>query len=195
MEKENAPQVAEAEPNKTFVIFDVTDIAPSAPAPLAEIRNDVIASYLMEKGSAGAKAAAERLLGETRKGTALTDAVAALKLPVPVQAIAGMNRQDLTKSGQRPAPPLMLLFSMAKGTTKLLPVAGNRGWYVVSLKDIVTPPQPANDPLVVAAQRELGQLVGSEYLQGLRRAIRAEVKVERNAAALAKVRNQLAGGN
>jgi hypothetical protein len=49
--------------------------------------------------------------------------------------------------------------------------------------------------LVVAAQRELGQLVGSEYLQGLRRAIRAEVKVERNAAALAKVRNQLAGGN
>lgn len=196
MEKENEPQVAEAEPNKTFVIFDVSDIAPSAPAPLAEIRNDVIASYILEKGSAGAKAAAEKLLGETRKGTALADAVAALKLPVPpVQAITNMNRQDLTKSGQRPAPPLMLLFSMAKGTTKLLAAAGNRGWYVVSLKDIVTPPQPGNDPMVAAAQRELGQLVGSEYLQGLRRAIRAEVKVERNPAALTKVRNQLAGGN
>ena len=37
MERENEPQLAEVEPGKTFVIFDVTGIAASAPAPLAEI--------------------------------------------------------------------------------------------------------------------------------------------------------------
>lgn len=41
MEKEGEPQVAEFEPNKTFVIFDVGEIAASAPAPLAEIKQDV----------------------------------------------------------------------------------------------------------------------------------------------------------
>lgn len=195
MERENEPQVAEAEPNKTFVIFDVADIAASAPAPLAEIKQDVLAGYMLEKGSAAAKAAADKLLGEARKGVALTQAAAALKLSIPpVQAIT-MNRQDLARQGQQPPPPLVLLFSMAKGTTKILPAAGNRGWFVVSLKDIKTPPQTANDPIVPAAQRELGQLAGSEWADALRRAIRAEVKVERNAAALKAVRTRLGGSN
>lgn len=195
MDKENEPQVAEAEPNKTFAIFDVSDIAVSAPAPLAEIKNDVLTAYLLDKGSAAAKAAAEKLLAEGRKGVPLAQAAAALKLAIPPVQAVDMNRQQLTQNGQRPAPPLILLFSMAKGTTKILPAPGNRGWFVVSLKDIVTPPQQANDPMVPAAQRELGQLVGDEYAQSLRRAIRAELKIERDAAAVKTLRGQLAGSN
>jgi peptidyl-prolyl cis-trans isomerase D len=195
MEKENEPQVAEAEANKTFVVFDVSDIAISAPAPLAEIKADVLSAYLLEKGSAAAKANAEKLLAETRKGVSLAQAVAALKLAIPPVQPVAMNRQQLGAAGQRPPPPLVLLFSMAKGTTKLLPAEGNRGWYVVSLSEIVTPPSVANSPVVPAAQRELGQLVGGEYAEGLRRAIMAEVKVERNDAAIAKVRSQLNGAN
>lgn len=195
MEKENEPQVAEFEPNKTFVIFDVSDIAASAPAPLAEIKQDVLTAYLFDKGSAAAKAAAEKLLAETRKGVPLAQAVAALKLAIPPVQPIDMNRSELTAQGQRPAPPLMLLFSMAKGTTKILPAPGNRGWFVVSLKDIVTPPVAADDPLVPAAQREIGEIAGGEYADSLRRAIRAEVKVERNDAAVKTLRNQLGGSN
>ena len=105
-----------------------------------------------------------------------------------------MNREQLAAAGQRPAPPLLLLFSMAKGTTKILPAPGNRGWFVVSLKDIVTPPVAANDPFIADAQRELGQLAGNEYADSLGRAIRAEVKVERNDKAIKALRTQL-GGN
>lgn len=194
MEKENEPQVAEFEPNKTFVIFDVGDIAVSAPAPLAEIKQDVQTFYLLDKGAAAAKAAADRLLAETRKGVPLAQAVAALKLPIPPVQPVDMNREQLAAGGQRPAPPLLLLFSMAKGTTKILPAPGNRGWFVVSLKDIVTPPAVADDPLIPDAQRELGQLAGNEYADSLRRAIRAEVKVERNDKAIKALHNQL-GGN
>ncbi|MEJ5976009.1 SurA N-terminal domain-containing protein [Novosphingobium sp. PS1R-30] len=195
MEKENEPQVAEAEANKTFVVFDVSDIAASAAAPLAEIKTDVATAFLIERGSSAAKAAAEKLLAETKKGVPLAQAVANLKLAIPpVQTIA-MNRQQLTQNGQRPPPPLVLLFSMAKGTTKLLPADGNRGWFVVSLKDIVTPPPAASATLIPAAQRELGQLVGNECAESLRRAIRAEVKVERDEAAIKALRNQLNGSN
>jgi peptidyl-prolyl cis-trans isomerase D len=195
MEKENEPQVAEFEPNKTFVIFDVSDIAVSAAAPLAEIKNDVLTAYLFSKGFAAAKAAADQLLAETRKGVPLAQAAAALKLTIPPVQSVDMSREQLTAQGQRPPPPLLLLFSMAKGTTKLLPAPGNRGWFVVSLKDIVTPPQAADDPLIPAAQRELGQIAGNEYADSLRRAIRAEVKVERNDKAIKAVGNQLSGSN
>lgn len=195
MERENEPQVAEAEPNKTFVIFDVADIAASAPAPLAEIKEDVLAVYMLEKGAAAAKEAADKLLAETRKGVSLKQAAATLKLTIPpVQAI-DMNRQELSPQGQRPPPPLVLLFSMAKGTTKILPAEGNRGWFVVSLKDIKTPTQAADDPIIPAARRELGELVGSEWADALRRAIRADVKVERNAEAVKAVRTRLGGNN
>jgi len=194
MEKEGEPQVAEFEPNKTFVIFDVSDIAISAPAPLAEIKQDVQVVYLNDKGSVAAKAAADKLLAETRKGLPLAQAAAALKLAIPPVQPVDMNREQLAAAGQRPAPPLLLLFSMAKGTTKILPAPGNRGWFVVSLKDIVTPPVAANDPFIADAQRELGQLAGNEYADSLGRAIRAEVKVERNDKAIKALRTQL-GGN
>src|SRR5690606_16056 len=40
--EEGEPQLAEIVPGETFLVFDVGDITPSAAAPLAEIRQDVI---------------------------------------------------------------------------------------------------------------------------------------------------------
>jgi peptidyl-prolyl cis-trans isomerase D len=193
--EQRKPQLAEVEPNKTFVIFDVGQIAPSATPPLAEIKQDVQAAYLFDEGSTAAKAAAEKLLAETRKGVSLADAVAALKLPLPRVEPVDMDRSQLFANGNRPAPPLLLLFSMARGTTKLLPISGNRGWFVVSLKDITPQPLAANDEIVPATQRELGQMAGNEYAEGLRRAIEAEVTVKRYEAGIKAVRTQLGGEN
>jgi peptidyl-prolyl cis-trans isomerase D len=191
--EERKPQLAEVETNKTFVVYDVSQIAVSATPPLAEIKQDVQAAYLFDKGSDAAKATAEKLLAETRKGVSLADAVAALKLPLPPVQPVDMDRSQLFANGNHPAPPLLLLFSMARGTTKLLPIAGNRGWFVVSLKDITPQPVTANDEIVPATQRELGQLAGNEYAEGLRRAIEAEVTVKRNEAGIKTVRTQLGG--
>ena len=71
----------------------------------------------------------------------------------------------------------------------------DRGWFVVSLKDIVPGKVSANDPILQAAQSELGQLAGREYGQQLVRAIRKELGVKREDTALQALRNQLAGGN
>jgi peptidyl-prolyl cis-trans isomerase D len=84
---------------------------------------------------------------------------------------------------------------MARGTTKILPAPNGRGWFVVSLKDITPQPLAANDPILPAAQRDLGQLVGNEYAEGLRRAIEAEVTVKRDEAGIRAVRALLGGEN
>ena len=193
MERENQPQLAEVEPGKTFVIFDVSQIAPSAPAPLAEIRRDVETLWMLRQGYAGAKAAAQTVQADVKKGATLSAAMARLGKPLPpVQAVT-MGREELGQLQQVP-PALMLMFSMASKTVKVLPGPQDRGLFVVALDKIEPTTVSAGDPLVVAAQRQLGTVAGNEYSEQLRRAISAEVGVTRNADAVRGVKNQL-GGN
>ncbi|MDE1915589.1 MAG: SurA N-terminal domain-containing protein [Sphingomonadales bacterium] len=196
MERTNAPQLAELEAGKKFLMFDVTQIVPAAPLPLAQVKPAVIQAIQMEKGAIAAKAAALKVLDKVKHGSDLNAAVAALgaKLP-PIQPVS-MTREQLQQAPGGQIPPAMgLFFSMAKGTTKLLPVPGGRGWLVVQLKDIQTQPVDAKDPLVADARREIAGLLGREYTDALRSALRADVGATRNDAAIAAVAKQLAGGN
>ncbi|MEP6867973.1 MAG: peptidyl-prolyl cis-trans isomerase [Novosphingobium sp.] len=195
MEQENQSQLAEVIPGKAFVVFDVTSITPSAPAPISEIRANVVADLMLQKGAAAAKAAAEKVQAAVRKGTDLGAAVAALGKPLPPIDQVYLNRSQLTKSGQAVPPPLALMFSMAQGTVKSLSAPQNRGWYVVSLKTITPGKMDASDPTFAAAKSELGKLAGREYAEQMRAAIRAEVGVTRNSTAINAVARQLTGGN
>ena len=195
MERENEPQLAEVEAGKTFIIYDVTAIQPSAPAPLKDIAPDVATALMLEKGATAAKAAALRVLAQVRKGGDLGAAMAGLGVALPPVDRVAMNREQLSQRGAQVPPPLALLFSMAEGTVKVLPAPGNRGYFVVALKDIEPGKVAQADPLLAAAQRELGLSAGREYAEALRRAITAELGVERNANAIGAVRKRLVGGN
>ena len=195
MEGEGQPQLAEIEPGKTFLVFDVGSVALSAPAPLAEIKPGVAGDLALQKGSVAARAAADKVLAAARKGADLGAAMASIGIAMPPVDRVEMGREELARQGQQVPAPLALLFSMAEGTVKLLPGPRNRGFYIVALKDIVPGTVAAGDPLIAAAQRELGQVSGREYSEGLRRAIRAEVGVSRNETAISAVSRQLTGGN
>ena len=194
MERENQPQLAEIEPGRKFVVFDVSRIQPSAAAPLAEVKTAVATELMLERGSAAAKAAAEKVLAAAKRGTELSAAMTSLGVPLPPVDQVDIPREKLSEMGQQVPPPIVLLFSMAQGTTKLLPAPRNRGWYVVGLKQIIPGNVAPNDPMLSSAQKELGGMVGREYAEQLRRAIRAEVGVKRNDAAISAVTKQLAGG-
>lgn len=195
MEREGQPQLAEIEPGKAFLVFDVTAITPSAAGPLGEIRGDVTAALAQERGALAAKAAGDKVVALTKRGTDLAAAIASLGLPLPPPQPVDMGREQLNAAKSQVPPPLLLLFSMARGTTKLLPAPNNQGWFVISLKDIVPGKVDPADPMLQAAQGELGQLAGREYSQQLAAAIRGELGVKRDDAALRALRNQLTGGN
>jgi peptidyl-prolyl cis-trans isomerase D len=195
MERENEPQLAEVVPGKMFMVFDVTRITTSAPAPLAEIRTDVIVDLKLQQGAAAAKAAAEKVQASVHKGTDLGAAMASLGIPLPPVDRLEMGREDLARRGQAVPPPLALMFSMAEGTVKVLAAPRNRGYYVVALKDIVPGTVAPNDPLLVQARRDLGMVAGREYGEQLRQAIREETGVTRNPSAINAVSRQLVGGN
>jgi len=193
MEREQAPQLAEIEPGKTFMIFDVNRIEPASAPPLAEVKGEVAAAYLLEKGAAAAKAGALKVLAASKAGKPLAEALSGLGVALPPPSPIAMGREQLSANGRVP-PPLALLFSMAQGTTKLLPAPRNAGWFVVQLKSIEPGKVPAGSPLLADTRTEVGRLAGQESLEALRLAIRAEVGVKRNEAAIKTVVSQVLGG-
>jgi len=189
------PQVAEVERGKTFVIFDVTNITASAPAPLAQIKDDVKLAYAIDSGAKAAKADALKMQAAIRKGQTVEQVMAASgkKLPPPQQV--STPRSTITaamRAGQQVPPPVALLFRMAKGTVKVQSAAGGRGWFVVVLKDIAAG-KVVSPEMVKGIRSELGQQTGQSYAGGLGAAMRKDVGVKRNAAAIKSVRDQLAG--
>lgn len=190
--EEQEPQLAVVTPGESFVVFDVGDITPSAVAPLAEIRNDVIADWRSDEGSKAAKAAADRILARVEKGSTLAQAVAAESKPLPAPQTLNLTRDQLAQQGRVPSQ-LALFFSMAERTTKRLEAPSDAGWYVVRLDDIETPQVAANDPIVLGTIQQLGQIAGNEYTEQFIRAAQREVGVERNQPAIDAVAAQLTG--
>ena len=194
MEQEE-PQVAEVERGKTFMVYDVTDVMSSAPAPLNEIRDDVKQAWALDQGSKAAKAAALKVQADVRKGTALNKAVAAVgKTLPPIQPVT-MSRPTLTealRNGRQVPPPISLMFHMAENTVKVQSAEQERGWFVVTLGKI-EPAKIDSRELVANAQKELGSQLGQAYADALGKAIRKEVGVEKHDKAIKAVRDQLAG--
>ncbi len=192
------PQLAIVERGARFVIFDVTDIAPSAPAPLDEIKDDVIAAYKLDKGSAAARKAAVKVQSEVRKGSSLRKALASadkrLLSPQPIR-ISRPQLMQMQQEGQGIPAPIVLMFEMAQGTVKVQATPDNQAWFIVSLKKIEPGKVKEDDPGLADARRDLGRVAGDEYAQALQRAIRSEVGVVKNKPAVRAVRDQLTGSN
>ncbi len=193
MEREGEPQLAELQAGTKFIVYEVGQITPAAPAPLAQIKPIVARDYALDSGSAKARAAGEKVLAQLAKGVPLDAALASLGVKVPAPEKIDMNREMLMASGQQVPAPLALLFSMAKNSSKRLEAPGKNGWYIVTVKDIIPGQIQPNDPQLAPASRDLGRIVGQEYVQQLRAAIRADVGAKRNETAIAAVRKDLVG--
>lgn len=195
MEREGEPQLAEVKPGEKFAIYEVAQLTAATPAPLAQIKDVVTRDWALEQGSGKAKAAADKILAALKKGTPLADAIKQAGVALPAPQPVDMGRQQLSQMQGQVPPPLALLFAMAEGTSKRLEGPNKAGWYIVSLKTIVPGEVKRGDPIFTQASRELGVVTGNEYAEALRRAIRADVGVERNETAIKAVRDQLTGAN
>ncbi|MGN6499235.1 MAG: SurA N-terminal domain-containing protein [Tsuneonella sp.] len=189
---EGQPQIAEVEAGKTFLIYEASQITPSAAAPLRERRQAVTEAWRRSEGAKQAKAAADRILARVAKGQTLAAAVAAEKQPLPAPEAVNLTREQLLQT-QRVPPPLALLFSMAQGTAKKLQGQQDLGWFVVSLAQIEPGKVAPGDPVLAQAAQALNGTAGREYSEELRAAMRKELGVERNQNAIDAVRKQLTG--
>lgn len=193
--EESEPQLAEVVPGKEFVIFEVARIEEAAAPPLAEVRAEAIAGWKRAQGARLAEAAANRVSARMRGKTPLAAALAAEKVTGAEREPINLERRELlarSRGGNVP-PPLVLLFSMAQGSVKVLEAPRNLGWYVVSLDEISTAPLESAPGLVENTRRQLGEALGEEYRRQTLAAMRKELGVTRNDAAIAAERKRLSG--
>jgi peptidyl-prolyl cis-trans isomerase D len=192
--EESEPQLAEIIPGEQFVIFEVARIEEAAAPPLAQVREAAVAGWKRAQGAKLARAAADRIAAKARGDTPLVAAMAAEGKPGFEREAINLERRALLaqRQGNVP-PPLVLLFSMAEGSVKVLEAPRDLGWYVVSLEDISTDPVDKEPGLVEQTRQQLGQALSDEYRRQATAAMRKELGVTRNEAAIAAVRKQLAG--
>lgn len=190
---EGEPQLAEIARGTTFMIFEVSDITQSAAAPLDEIREQIVLSWRLAEGAELARATADRVIERVGANSSLAAAMGEEETPLPPVDELNINRQQLVAQGQQIPPALALMFSMAEGTTKRLEAPNDLGWFVVDLTDIETPEIAANDPIIAASRQQLRGAIGDELAQQMTRAMRQELGVETNSAALEAVKRQMTG--
>ncbi len=192
--EESEPQLAETVPGQQFVMFEVARIEEAAAPPLAQVREAAIAAWKRAQGAKLAKAAADRITAKVRGDTALAAALAAENKPGFEREVIDLERRQLLAQtrGNLPAP-LVLLFSMAEGSVKVLEAPRDLGWYVVSLDAISTDPVESEPGLVGQTRQQLAPALVDEYRRQATAAMRAELGVTRNEPAIEALRKQLSG--
>jgi peptidyl-prolyl cis-trans isomerase D len=187
---DDEPTVETIDPNQHFALLSVASVVPAAPTPLAQIRDRVTQDLLAARAAERARATAQRLLAQVKRGQAMPAAFAAAKLPAP-QSV-GVAQIEIARSGQPVPPALRTLFRLAPGQVELSPLPGG-SWSLVRL-DRITPGDAKQMPALVAATRgEMGSVLGREYADQFAAAARADVKISRNQQAQIRLEQQLRG--
>ncbi|QYJ06126.1 peptidylprolyl isomerase [Qipengyuania flava] len=191
---EEEPEIAPVNGGQTYLVYEVTAITEAAVAPFSEVEEAAEFRWRAAEGMKAAQAAAERVIGRLDKGQTIAAALSAEEVRVPPAQAIDMTREDLARQReQRIPPPIALLFSMAEGTNKKLEAANSAGFFVVRVDDIAMDDIDEDNPLIAQAKRQMGPLLGEEYAQQLRTAMREELGVSRNPSAIEAVRKQLLG--
>lgn len=190
---DSPPELVELQQGREYGIVTVEKINPSAPPPLAEIRDQVVRDFKADRGSRVAKTNAQKVVKAMEGGQDLAKALELVKVDLPPGERIGVTRRQIQQSGQRVPPPIALMFSMAEDSVKMLEAPAKSGWFIVRL-DKIAPGKPAADsPTVTNAARELGPIVSGELSQQFLLAAREVVTIERNKDALAKLKARLLG--
>jgi peptidyl-prolyl cis-trans isomerase D len=187
------PQLVQTGKDGSFALVALGRIVHAAPKPLAEIKAAVTRDMAIDRALAAARKIAAGIVAKANAGTPFAQAVAGAGASLPPIKPVDTSRAQLAAAQGQPPAPLVLLFNMAPGTTKLLEAPGNGGYYLIRLDRIEPGNAAGNAGLVAATRTDLGKVTGREYAEQFAKAVRAGMGVSIDQAALAKVKADLAG--
>lgn len=191
MQSGDEPSVVQTAADGSYAVVAVDKVIPAAPRPLASVREQVAKDFDANRRLRAARQIAAAIVAKAGRGTALPQAVSSAGVALPAVKPLAAARADLARNQQGAPPPLVLLFNMAPGTAKLLEAPGGQGWYVIKLDKVIPGNANAQPGIAMAARREIGKLLGREYVQQFTNAIRKRVGVKRNESAIAELRTSL----
>ena len=193
MSADDKPVVEAIVPEQQYALVGIARVVPPTPMPLVKVRDAVIRDIMVKRTADKARALGNRLVAAVNRGVPLAKAIAdaGVALP-PVQAIA-VRQIDLAKlQGQVPAP-VRAIFSLSPGRAVLVPGDTGSEFFVTVLEKAIPGDLAMAPGLAGQIRGELSQSLPSELVDQFGRAVGKEVKVQRNADAIAQAKRQFAG--
>ena len=193
-EEGDPPQLVQIGTDNGFALVGIGRVVPAAPRPLAAIRDRIATDVRADRAMKAARALAKAIVAKVEKNTPLAAALAQSGKRLPPVRPLEATRAQLAADPRQAPPPLVLMFSMARGSAKMLEAPNNAGWFIVKLDTVIPGNATGKDNVIKAARADIARSIGREYAQEFARAIREAVGVKTNAATLARVKADLAGG-
>lgn len=192
-EQGDDPQLVPVGNDGSFAVVALDRVVPAAAPPAAQIRDILLRDFTIERARQRARAVAAQVTADVSKGVPIAEALKATKLGLaPPQSISTSRAALIATPGGAPAP-LALLFSMKQGTAKLLEARDQGGWLVIHLDKIDSANAAGNAAVINAMRADLGRTIGREYVEQFSQAVRRQVGVTKNDAAIAKAKQELLG--
>ena len=189
----DAPQMVQVDPTGGFAVVSLGRVvAPGAP-PVAQIRAVVARDFQIDRARRAARAIANDIVAKANKGQSLAALFAASGVKAPPVEPLNTSRAQMTANPKGAPPPLVLMFSMAENSAKLLEAPNNQGWIVVKLDKIDRGNATGNTAVIRATQDDLGKVVGREYAEQFSNAVKGVIGVKKNVAAIAALKARLLG--
>lgn len=177
-----------------YALVAIESVIAAAPAPLATIRDQVIADWKTKQALDKARAAASAIAAKVASGTPLAEAIAGSPVRLPPPEKVAKRRLELSALGGNVPPALGMMFSLAQGRSRMVADPSGKGFVIVRVTRI-TPGNAALQPnLISRTQTEFQQAASAEYGEQMIKAIQAEVGVKRNEEAIAAARKRITGG-
>lgn len=191
-EADDNPQLAPIDKEGGFALVKLDKIMPAAPRPLASVIDEVKKNFIVDRQVQTGRTIATGVMNKVNKGVPLAKALAETGLVLDATKPMAANRGQLFTS--KPAPPIILMFGMAQGTARMIQAPYKGGWFVV-VTDTIERGDARGKPDIVAKMRsDLGATAADEYAQQFVRAVRNQVGVKRNDAAINALRTEMLGG-
>jgi peptidyl-prolyl cis-trans isomerase D len=192
--QDDDPVVETLEADAGYALVDAADIVAAAPAPLASIRDQVVADWQTKQARDRAKAAASAIAAKVGRGIDMREAMAGAERPLPAPEKIAKRRIELSAFGGNVPPAMGMMFSLAQGRSRMVADPQGRGFIIVKVTKVVPGNASLQPGLISRTQSEFQDAASAEYAEQMAMAIRAEVGVKRNESVIAEARRRITGG-
>ncbi|HEY7959484.1 MAG TPA: peptidyl-prolyl cis-trans isomerase [Sphingomicrobium sp.] len=178
------PEVVALGGDQGYAVVSPSQIVPSAPAPLANIHDQVASDWVNEQAVQRARSAAQQIAAKASGNASLADAIKAAGASLPAPRPIAARRIQISDAQGNIAPALRLLFTTGVGKSSMAPNPQGGGFFVVKTNKITPGNAMISPGLIGQVQSQLNQASVSDYAQEFVADLKREMKVKRNESAI-----------
>jgi peptidyl-prolyl cis-trans isomerase D len=176
-----------------YALVGVDSVVEAAPAPLAQIRDQVRDDWIKRKASDRARAVAADIAAKVARGASFQQALAGSAVKLPPAQVVNARRLQISQADAAVAAPLKMMFSLAKGKSRMVADPQGRGYFIVKTNKVVPGNALTNPSLITQTQMAFQQTASDELGAQLLAAMKADQGVKRNEDKISAARQRITG--